>query len=184
MTGLAPRLLIAFLCWSVVGWSLFPAYQAVLAPATGWLLDWLRPHEVAMQFESNFPWLRWSFSSDEFGRHEGRLSFLLLVYNTVLYLTVLSAIRLSKRRRVWLGLSAVPFIFAFHLFDLALTVESRILSVVQRQHYDFLVDFGFWFSLVKVYNFMSIMALKQVVLLGLLAAQYHAARRIWGDAVE
>ena len=37
-----------------------------------------------------------------------------------------------KRWGLWLGLSAIPFIFAFHLVDLALTIESRILSVVQR----------------------------------------------------
>lgn len=37
-----------------------------------------------------------------------------------------------KRWGLWLGLSTIPFIFAFHLVDLALTIESHILSVVQR----------------------------------------------------
>ena len=168
-----------------MGWHLFPAYETVLVPTTEGLLNWLHPHELSIELDGDYPWLSWSFSNKEIGRQSGRISFLLLVYNTVLYLTVLVAVKqLSTKRKLWLGVSGLPFVFAFHLFDLALTLESRALSIVQKQHYDFLADFGLWFSLVKAYNFISIMAVKQVALLGLLALQYHVARRVWGDGTE
>ena len=172
------KLLVAFALWSVVGWYAFPGYARVVIPVTSELLQWIRPHGVDVSLAEEYPYLRWTFEGDGEGPQTGRLSFTLLAYNAVLYLALVTAFPgLSARDRLLFAISGAPVVVAFHVLDLAMTVESRMLSVLQAEHYDFLHDFGLWFSMVKFYNFLSIMALKQVVFVGLFYVQWRTIGR-------
>jgi hypothetical protein len=167
------RLLVAFAVWSVVASYVFPGYSRLVLPTTTAALDVVRPHGLDLVLANEYPSLRWSFTSPDIGPQEGALSFTLLAYNTVLYMCLATAFPgLTWRGRLAFVASAAPMVFLFHVIDLGLTVESRVLSVLQVEHYDFLHDFGLWFSLVKGYNFLSVMALKQVVFVGLFYLQW------------
>lgn len=166
--------LLAFLWWSLAGWMLFPFYAELLIPATQAVFARIRPHGLLVDLANDYPWVRWSFDSETFGPQRGRLSFLVLVYNTVIYLALLSAAPgLRPRNRMLALLTGLPVVFAFHVFDLSMMIESRLLTVVQAEHYDFTRHFGWRFTMIKVYNFLSLMALKQVAFVVLFAVQWH-----------
>ena len=167
------RLLGAFLLWSLVGWLVFPSYARLVVPTTARVLAWIQPHDIAVELVHESPWVSWRFATEEHGKQFNRRSFGLLVYNTVLYLSLLTAVpRLALRTRLHMAATAAPAVFLFHVVDLSMTVESYLLTVLQRDHYDFLHNFGLWFSLVKFYNFFSIMALKQIIFVGLFGLQW------------
>jgi len=167
------KLLAAFALWSGIGLYAFPGYAQLVTPATSEVLQALRPHGLDLSLANEYPYVRWGYEEQEQGKQGGRVSFTLLVYNTVLYLSLVSAwAGLSRWARLLFAVSAAPVIFVFHVVDLGLTVESRVLSILQAQHYDFLHHFGLWFSLVKYYNFLSITGLKQVIFLLLFLVQW------------
>jgi len=172
------KLLVAFALWSVAAWYAFPGYAKVVIPATSELLQWIRPHGLDVSLVGEYPHLRWAFEGDSQGQVTGWLSFTLLAYNAVLYLALVTAFPgLSAKGRLLFAASGAPVVLLFHVADLAMTVESRMLSVLQAEHYDFLHDFGLWFSMVKFYNFLSIMALKQIVFVGLFYVQWRTIGR-------
>lgn len=172
------KLLAAFALWSVIGWYVLPGYARVVIPVTSQLLEWIRPHGVDVSLAEAYPYLHWAFTGDGEVPETGRLPFTLLAYNAVLYLALVTAFPgLSVKGRLLLAVSGVPVVLVFHVADLAMTVESRILSVLQKEHYDFLHNFGLWFSVVKFYNFLSMMALKQVVFVGLFYVQWRTLGR-------
>ena len=167
-------LLAAFGVWVMVGQFLFPVYAAKLVlPTTSAILGWIGPEGVEdLRIADEFPYLSWHYMLD--GQQQmGRISFILFVYNSVLYLTLATALPgLTLKGRLLFGISAAPVMFLFHLADLSLAIEGRLLSAVAPQHTDFLEDFSLWYSFVKVYNHMSIMAIKQIVFGGLFYLQW------------
>jgi hypothetical protein len=55
----------------------------------------------------------------------------------VLYLTGLTVVpRVSIRQRLGLAFSGMPYLFLFHVFDLMMWAESRLLTEIASQHYD------------------------------------------------
>ena len=79
--------------------------------------------------------------------------------------------------RILLLLTGFPLLFVFHVVDLLLVVESRLLTLLQPQHYAFWDQFDLWFVAVKFYHSFSVMALKQVLPLLLLWLQWHKGQR-------
>lgn len=166
------RVLVAFLLWSLIGGYLFPAYSKVILSSTSSLLEWLRPHGLALSLENEYPYLSWRFDYGGGPQYE-RMSFTLFVYNALLFLALVTGLPgLSLRGRLLFVASGAPLIYLFHVVDLSLAIEGRLLSVVEPEHARFLQEFSLWYSLVKLYNFLSIMAVKQVVLLGLFYLQW------------
>lgn len=171
------RLLVAFAAWSVLGAFVLPGYSRLVVPATEGVLRWLQPHGLVIALEVEHPYVRWSFATAPGHEEWGRLPLTLLTYNAVIYLALVSGVPgLPRRWRLGFAATALPAVFLFHVADLALGVESRILSVIQAEHYDFVASFGLWFTVVKVYNFLSVMAVKQVVFVGLFYAQWRLFR--------
>jgi hypothetical protein len=171
--GLLVRLLLAFALWSWVALYALPLYARVVVPIASRTLHWLRPHGLEVELVEEHPYVALRFRGDSQGEVTGRISFSLLAYNAVLYLAVVSAVPgPSLRWRLRFVAMAAPAALLFHVGDLVLAVESQVLSVVQEQHYDLWRDFGFWFSAVKFYNFLSVMAVKQVVPVGLYYVQW------------
>ncbi len=167
------RLLVAFAVWSWVVAQALPAYARVVVPAASALLELVRPHGVGVELLREGGYVAFRFAVPGRGGVSGQFSFALLTYNAVLYLTVLSAVPGPPLRwRLRFLAMAAPAAFLLHVADLMMAVESQVLSAVQEEHFDFLHDFGLWFSTVKVYNFLSIMAVRQVVLLGVYYLQW------------
>lgn len=177
-------LLLAFGAWSAVGVYAFPHYAKVVVPATSALLEGVRPHGLDLSLRTEYPYLYWHFTQGASEPQSSHMSFTLQVYNTVLYLTLLTAWPgLSLRGRLVLAATGAPVVFLFQVLDLALAVEGRILSVVQPEHAASLREFSLWYSAVKFYNFLSIMAVKQVVFIGLFYLQWMTLPR-WAPWVR
>lgn len=172
------KLLLGFVVWNLLGWLVFPKYGQIVVAAAAAVLAWLQPQGVLVNLSNKYPHLFWSCSAPGHDAQSGFISIRLLLYNTVIYLAVLGAIPLTIKQRFVLLASGLPIVFIFHVFDLSMTIESRILSVTQAEHRDFLKDFGLWFSLVKFYNFFSVLAFKQASLVILLAMQWYLMHKI------
>jgi hypothetical protein len=107
------------------------------------------------------------------------VSFRLLSYNLILYLALLSAVpRLRLKHQAVLLLTGLPLFFAFHVADLLLTVESRLLTHLRPEGYTFWRHFNPWFLFVKFYASFSVMALKQVFPVCVLFVQGWGMKRL------
>ena len=167
------RLLVAFGLWSWLAVYLLPPYARVVVPVAAGALKLLQPHGLQVSLAVAYPQVSLQFAGPGGEPATGQVPFGLLAYNAVLYLAVLSAWPgPSWRWRLGFAATAAPVVVLVHAGDLAMAVESQVLSVVQKHHYDLRNDFGLWFSAVKFYNFLSIMALKQVVLVALYYLQW------------
>ncbi len=174
---LLPRLLAAFVAWSAVAYLVLPLYMAGVVPATSVLVDLLPSHGAAVKLASQHPWVGCTIQKGDSPAAVEQVSSLVLTYNALIYLALLTAATgLDWRQRGRMAAFGMPCLFVFHIVDLGLTVQSRVLSIVAGQHYDFRQHFGLWFTVVKVYSFLSLMALKQALPLVLFYAQWRRVK--------
>ena len=97
----------------------------------------------------------------------------------VLYLTALTVVpRISNRQRVGFLISGLPFLFGFHVFDLAMWAESRLLTEIRPEAYDIRGQFDLWFAAVKFYSHFSVLSLKQVAPLFLVWLQWSLQQQV------
>ena len=172
-TGRLLALLSAFGLWIAVGALLLPVYSKVLVSVVSVVLGWIQPHGIDLRLIDEYPWLGYRFSNSSGGPDYGRVPLDLFVYNSALYLALVTALPgLTVKGRLVFAVTAAPAVFLFHLTDLTLAIDGQVSSLVRPQHANVLQDFSLWYSLVKLYNHMSIMAIKQVVLVGLFYLQW------------
>ena len=172
------RLALAFLAWNLLSIPLMPVYAQLVVPFAGWGLETLGLHDAQVLFTDAYPYVKWH-SYDPAKVREESVSFHLLSYNLVLYLSLLTVVRrVPSSHRAILLLSGLPVLFLFHGIDLLLVVESKHLTWSQPQHYAFW-DESLWFVVIKFYHSFSVLALKQIFPLLLLWLQWQGLRR-WG----
>ncbi len=109
-------------------------------------------------------------------------SFRLLAYNLTLYLSLLTAIpSLSIKRRLLLAATSLPLVVGLHVLDLALVVESKLLTLLGQPE-SLASAAGIWFAAVKFSHSFSVLAFRQAAPALVLLAQWAVARRWWdGD---
>lgn len=176
--GLIVRLTLSFVLWNLLALYLLPAYSGLLVPVARWSLDVLHPHDAQFSFLAHYPTVEWEVTrlSQALGREQ--MSFRLLAYNLVLYLTALTGLRDQPLKRVGILLATgLPVLGVFHLADLLLAVESKLLTRLRPDAYSFLEHFDLWFVVVKFSHSFSVMAFKQVFPLLLLWLQYCLLKR-------
>ena len=174
---LSVPLIIAFVIWNLISLPLLPFYGELVVPAAQGLLNLIGPHGARFAFSDVFPAVTWQVTHQSLS-FDHALSFRLLAYNLILYLTALSVVpRVSMRQRLGLSLSGLPYLFFFHVFDLMMWAESRLLTEIASQHYD-LAQFDLWFAFVKFYNHFSVLSLKQVAPLLLLGLQWSLLQQV------
>jgi hypothetical protein len=175
-------LLIGFIVWNIAAVYALPIYAQAVVPTAQWVLDNLRLHNTHITFTDVYPYIEWQVNGLSQENHSEQTSFRLLSYNLVLYLTVLTAIpRLLFNHRIVLLLSGLPLIFVFHILDLILVVESKLLTLLGLQHYDYFSLFNLWFVIVKFSHNISVLALKQIAPVLLLLCQWYGLKRFLFD---
>ena len=168
----------SFLAWGLLSHPLLPIYARAVVPLAEGILTEIRPHGSLITFPEMYPSVTWQVENGPFPRQIESTSFRLLTYNLVLYLALLTALpRTGLVKRLVLLLSAFPLFIGFHIVDLLLIAESRMLTTLQPQHYAFWRDFDLWFVVVKFLNSFSVMALKQVFPVLVLWAQWRWLQR-------
>ena len=176
--GLVVRLILSFGLWNAVALYLLPAYSQLLVPVAQWSLDVLHPHDAQFSFLGHYPTVEWEVTRFSQALGTEQTSFRLLTYNLVLYLTALTALRAQPLKRMGVLLATgLPVLWVFHLADLLLAVESKLLTRIRPEAYSFLEHFDPWFVVVKFSHSFSVMALKQVFPLLLLWLQYSLSKR-------
>ena len=165
------------MAWNLISLPLLPLYGKLVIPAAQALLNLVEPHGATFSFAEAFPTIAWQVTHQS-QTFDHALSFRLLAYNLILYLTALTILpRASVRQRVGLAISGLPYLFLFHVFDLMMWAESRLLSEIAAQHYDW-KQFDLWFAFVKFYNHLSVLSLKQVAPLLLLGLQWSLLQQV------
>jgi hypothetical protein len=171
------RLALAFSAWNLLAIPLLPMYAQLVVPFARWGLEALGPHDTQVLFTDVYPYVKWHFYNPAQMREES-VSFRLLSYNLILYLSLLTVLRsVPLWHRAILLLSGLPVLFVFHGVDLLLVVESKYLTWAQPQHYAFWDEFSLWFVVVKFYHSFSVLVLKQIFPLLLLWLQWQGLRR-------
>ena len=171
------RLILAFVLWNFLVLPLLPIYAQLVVPFTWWGLETLQPHDIQVVFTDVYPYVKWQVTHFSLVQEES-ISFRLLSYNLILYISLLTAIsRVCLWYRFILLMSGLSTLFVFHGVDLMLVVESKLLTWLQPQHYAFWDEFSLWFVVVKFYHSFSVMALKQVLPLLVLWLQLHVLRK-------
>ncbi len=172
------KLLLAFAAWNLIAIAALPLYAELVVPTAQALLNLIEPHGARFAFEGVFPTVTWRVTHET--KHlEHLLAFRLLAYNLVLYLTALTVVpRVSNRQRGGFLISGLPFLFGFHVFDLTMWAESRLLTEIRPQAYDIWEQFDLWFAFVKFYSHFSVLALKQVVPLFLVWLQWSLQQQL------
>jgi hypothetical protein len=167
-------LLLAFPAWVFLIGPLLPSYAKAVVPTAQWALNGLQLHGAWVTFAETCPDVRWHVVHPSLELGEDSVSFRLLTYNLILYLALLTAVpRLRLVARLVLLATALPVFWAFHVLDLLLLVESRTLTGLQPQHYEFWRHFNPWFVAVKFYGSFSAMALKQILPIVVMVLQWH-----------
>ncbi|OGG50323.1 MAG: hypothetical protein A3F84_06660 [Candidatus Handelsmanbacteria bacterium RIFCSPLOWO2_12_FULL_64_10] len=167
------ELLLAFAIWSLLAGPLLPAYARAVIPVAQGIIEWLRPHDFSVVFTGIYPDVIWQAHLPS-EVEQGGVSFQLLSYNLILYLTLLTAIPgVRLRGRVVLLLTGLPLLWIFHIVDLLLIVESWLLTRLRPESYVFWRHFDPWFLTVKFYASFSALALKPVFPILALFLQWH-----------
>jgi hypothetical protein len=172
LRGLLTRLLLWFTLWSAGAMLTLPAYALLVIPAAAWVGSALPTAGARLSLHVEYPSVVATIQPDGRAASLEYISFLVLTYNAVLYLALVSAwnaLTLWERSR--LAALGLPCLFVFHVFDLAMAAHSRVLSVACSEQYDVRRHFSAWFILVKTYAFLSLMALKQALPVALLYIQ-------------
>ena len=176
--GLVVRLILAFVLWNLLALYLLPAYSFLLVPVAEGILDTIQPHDTQLAFLARYPTVEWEVTrfSQTLGKEQ--TSFRLIAYNLVLYLTALSALRGQPVTVLGILLATgLPVLYIFHLADLLLVVESKLLTQIRPDAYSFWKHFDPWFVVVKFSHSFSVISLKQVFPLLLLWLQYSLLNR-------
>jgi len=156
-----------------------PVYARAVAPVAQGIVRWLRPHDASIVFTDAYPDVKWQVHLPSQDGATDAVSFLLLSYNLILYLALLTAVpRLSPKARIVLLLTGLPLFFAFHVVDLLMTVESRLLTRLQPEGNTFWRHFNPWFLFVKFYASFSVMVLKQAFPVFVLFVQWLGMKKL------
>ncbi|MEW6751998.1 MAG: hypothetical protein AB1505_13620 [Candidatus Latescibacterota bacterium] len=148
----------------------------------GVVQDRLRPHGATVTFRAVYPAIGWRVAPPTGGARQEQTSLRLLCCNLVLYLALLTALpAVPLRHRALMACSGLPLLFALHVGDLLLMVESRTLTLLRPESYAFWRHFDPWFVAVKCYHSLSVMALRQAPPVLLVLAQ---CRSIGRDALS
>ena len=174
-------LALAFVVWVLLLDPILPIYARVVVPVAQWVLQGLEPHGATISFGKSFPKVEWQVGLPT-QRVDESISFRLLTFNLALYLGLVSALA-GLRWKQWAVLLAtgLPVLFGFHVVDLLVAVESKLLSLVQPQNFIFWRDFDLWFLAVKFYHSFSAMALRQILPFGVAFLQWHALKKICSE---
>ena len=182
--GLIIRLTLSFAFWNLLALYLLPVYSHLIVPVAQVTLDAFRPHDTQFTFLASYPTLEWEITrlSQSLGKEQ--TSFRLLTYNLVLYLTALTTLRGQTLKDVGVLLATgLPVLYVFHLADLLLAIESKLLTQIRPDAYSFWVDFDLWFLVVKFFHSFSVMALKQIFPLLILWCQLWLLRRYFSNTL-
>lgn len=174
--GLA--LILAFGLWSAVVAPLLPAYARLVTPVASGLLWLLQPHGLSIDLTIAFPDVTWQLGG--MPASLSRVPFRLVAYNSVLFValdTVWPGLTVTRRAAV--AAAGLALLFGFHVADLCLIVESRLLTHLRPQSYRLSQGIDLWFLSVKYYHSFSVLALKQVLPFFLVWGLSQAARRWW-----
>lgn len=177
---LAGRWLAAFALANLLCWPLLPGYAALLAPWVGSIWNVLAAADNALHWQTLEP-LRWTWESGLAGQQSGRM----WTWNLTLLLTGLAAVDGLTWRQRLIGLPAgIGALAIWHVFDLLLSMESQWLTLHQPEGYN-LASPSLWFLLIKFLNNLTVLGLRQLVPLLLVAAAWQLARlRSKGAAVQ
>ncbi|MCH7788695.1 MAG: hypothetical protein IH940_04565 [Acidobacteria bacterium] len=168
-------LFFAFLLWNLAVTPVMPLYAGLVVPPTQFFLNLIEPHGAVVNFADFYPYVQWQTTQTSATE---QVSFQLVSYNVVLYLTCITALPDTslRDRAVFLSIG-LPVLYLFHIADLAMVVESRLLTALQPQHYDLWESFSLWFVMVKFYGSFSVLALKQILPLAMVYFQWQWLRR-------
>ncbi len=167
-------LFFAFLMWNLAVTPLMPLYAGLVVPPTQFFLNLIEPHGAVISFADFYPHVQWQTTRTSAAE---QVSFQLVSYNVVLYLTCITALPDTSLRDRGLIVLGLPVLYLFHIADLAMIVESRLLTALQPQHYDLWESFSLWFVMVKFYGSFSVLALKQTLPLAMVYLQWQWLRR-------
>ena len=171
---LAARTLAAFLVWNLLAWPVSSAWSGVVAEIVEFLWNVVTPHGQSLKVTMSRT-LGWRWSPADIG---GSLAPGMLTWNVVLYMTAWSIVPgVSSSTRVRWVVVAAPVLALWHVADLLLTVESHLLTLTRPDSYDISAGAGLWFLGVKFAHNLSVLGLRQVIPLLLLAAQWLHWRR-------
>ena len=176
---LLARLLAAFAVANLLALPLLPPYAQLTAAAAEWAWNLVRPHSTGLEITQTFPQVAWQWTGAL--EEVSDVSFRLIAYNGILYATLLAAIGLGGQQRLLGGATGFAFLFVFHIADLMLAIESRLLTQLRPESYSFWEDFDLWFVLVKFGHSYSVLVLKQVLPGAILWLQWAFLRRAFGE---
>lgn len=161
---------LAFAAFNLVCWPLLPYYGHGLVPAVAAVWNVVAPHDQTLVITETAPRLRWVWEPLGVA---GQISFGLLTYNVVLYLTALAALPgIDRAQRLRWLLAGLFGLFLWHVIDLLLGIESQLLTATRPQSYDLGEGLDLWFLAVKFTNNLTALGLRQVVPFLLLGAQW------------
>ena len=171
-------LALAFVVWVLLLEPILPVYARVVVPVAQGVLQGLEPHGATISFIESFPKVEWQVGLPT-QRADESISFRLLTFNLALYLALVTALA-GLRWKQWglLLATGLPVLFGFHVVDLLVVVESRLLSLLQPQNFIFWRDFDLWFVALKFYSSFSAMALRQIFPFAVVFLQWHALRKL------
>jgi hypothetical protein len=156
-------LLLVFVTLSVSSGPMLTIYAQVVTPVAQLVLEQIQPHQIQVVFTTDYPEVKWQVHYPSLPSTNESVSFPLMSYNLLLYLALLSsAPQLRITGRIWLLICGVPIFFVFHIIDLLLVVESKVLTHTQPDSYVFWQHFDLWFIMVKFCHSFSVMAVKQL----------------------
>lgn len=177
-------LLAAFVGWGVVLSFVVEPYAAAVGASCQWLLEQGSPHGFSVDLTASFPRFGWSASGPDGIHFRDSVSTWLVCYNGALYLSLLTVCTVRwPRRTLAFAATGLPILFLFHVGDLLLAVESRMQTRLFPEYYAFWLSFDLRFIVVKFLHHFSMLALKQILPILLLLAQFSVALRL-AEATE
>ena len=167
-------LLGAYAFWTAVSIPMFPVYARIVTSAASTASQMFLGHESAVVITSVYPTVAWHPSGIPAPSAEGSTtSFRLLAHNLILYLSILTVLPIGDHtRRAMMAASGLLILFVCHVLDLLIVMESSRLGPPGTLPTDLSLS-SLWFSSVKVYQSMSVLALKQAIPFLLLLIQSH-----------
>jgi len=167
------RLICFFVVLSLLSRPILSAYARGILPLVQYFTDQLYASDIRIEFSSFYPDVKWqAVFKSQLVLEEG-LAFSLISYNLILFLSLLCSLpEVELKHRLIFLVTGSPLIALFHIFDVLLAVESKILTHIQPESYEFWSNFSLWFILVKFFHSLSVMAIKQLVPAFIIALQW------------
>ena len=154
----------AYALWTVVSIPLFPIYARMVALGAKEVFHSLRPTVQSLSFSAVYPTLVWNFSpAVEAPLATHSTSFRLLAHNLILFLTLLTAIKVTpfRYRLLLVGLGGM-LLCCLHIVDLVVALEHSYLSASGPPPAALSPSFIEWIS-IRFYRSLSVLALKQAM---------------------